>query len=173
MGLWLSLMVYQGPNGLPMTFVIQVEGLRACCVRRRVGGARHRGHGGAASWSWRRSLMEVAFKWPCILFTLGALTVTCLLPGSLLTEATPTGRTDVIEIAGPLLGGSNCATVICDRGTPSAPALVPTVALAAAPLMGALLSLVAVALRRRRSPHCVLPRGTPTPLLRPPQLQFR
>ena len=117
-------------------------------------------------------MKEVGRRWLGLVFALGALTVSCLLPGSLLTQARPSARTATIEAAGSDLAGSNCAAVICNRGTPSAPAQVPTGPLVAAVISSAFVALVAMAVRRRRRPSAPLPTGSPFPLFRPPQLAF-
>ncbi|HSZ38033.1 MAG TPA: hypothetical protein VK773_13145 [Acidimicrobiales bacterium] len=112
----------------------------------------------------------MARKWLGLVIGLAALTVSCLLPGSLLTSAPPAGRVAAIELAVPAVGSVNCAAVICNRGTPSAPGLVPAVSVAVALLSGLFLVLVATAVRRRRRPCAALPTGNPLRLLRPPQL---
>jgi hypothetical protein len=114
-------------------------------------------------------LRGVGRTWLGLVFALGALTISCLLPGSLLTQAPPSARTATIEAAGSDLASSNCAAVICNRGTPSAPAQVPTVPLVAAVISAAFLALVAMAVRRTHPPSVPLPTGNPSPLFRPPQ----
>lgn len=104
------------------------------------------------------------------LVALTALAVGCLAPGAMLAQPTPSQGSGTIAIpAASAPSGSECAAVSCDRGSPSAPAPVPSLALAGTLAAGALVLLTIRSTRRRRRGAISLPAGSPTRLLRPPQ----
>jgi hypothetical protein len=79
------------------------------------------------------------------------------------------GASAIITAAAPAPSGSECAAVSCNRGSPSSTASVPSITLAGTIAAGILVLLALCAVRRVRRGTSVLPAGSPTRLLRPPQ----
>jgi len=100
--------------------------------------------------------------------SLAALAVSCVVPGSTLSE-TPTGGAAIVTALAPAPSGSECAAVSCNRGSPSSTASPPSISLAGMIAAGILVLLALFAVRRARRLAGTLPAGTPSPLLRPPQ----
>jgi hypothetical protein len=105
------------------------------------------------------------------LVALSALALGCLAPGASIAQPAPRPVPGTIATpAAPAPSGSECAAVSCDRGSPTAPAPAPGLALAGTLAAGTLVLLTICAVRRRRPATTSLPAGSPTRLLRPPQL---
>jgi hypothetical protein len=116
----------------------------------------------------QRCAMRSGRQW--VLLMLAAVVVSCLIPGSMLSEAAPISRTvSVLEATSLAPSGSECAALSCQRGSPSTPAPVPALALACALAFAALVALSVGAFRRSRPARIALPAGIPLRLLRPPQ----
>jgi hypothetical protein len=113
----------------------------------------------------------VASRWRQLLVTVAAVAVSCLVPGSMLTQTTPAPSigTIVTAVAVPLPLGGGCAAVSCNRGSPSSPVPVPSLTLASTIAAGLLFVLALCVVRRARVRAAVLPTGSSSPLLRPPQ----
>jgi hypothetical protein len=114
----------------------------------------------------------MAAKWRWLLVALAAVTVGCLVPGSMVTQTLSGSRTARIEAAIPAPSGSECAAVACNRGSTSAPLPLPGVAVAGMLGAGALFFLVMQMVRRARRIVEALREGNPLRLLHPPQLSF-
>jgi hypothetical protein len=112
----------------------------------------------------------VTWRWRWLLMALAAVVVSCLVPGSMLSEVPAAARVASIEALAPSASGSNCAAVACNRGTTSSPAAAPSVALAGTLAAGILIVLLARTARRGHKTRLVLPEGAPARVLRPPQL---
>ena len=63
----------------------------------------------------------LASRWRRLLVTVAALAVSCLVPGSMLSQSTPAAGTIATAVAVPAPSGSDCAAVSCNRGAPSSP----------------------------------------------------
>ena len=113
----------------------------------------------------------VASRWRRLLVSVAAVAVSCLVPGSMLDRTTPAPGIGAIVTAGavPLPSGSECAAVSCNRGSPSFSAPVPNLTLAGTIAAGLLVVLSLRTVRRARRRAAVLPTGSSSPLLRPPQ----
>lgn len=112
-------------------------------------------------------------RWRWLLLALAAVTIGCLVPGSMISQTlSASSRTAAIETAAPTPTGSECAAVSCTRGGSSAPLPVFPVALAGVTAAGALFVLLALRARRTRTTAEALPEGNPLRLLHPPQLTF-
>jgi len=101
--------------------------------------------------------------------TLAALAVSCVVPGSTLSESPTAGGAAIVTALAPAPSGSECAAVSCNRGSPSSTASLPSISLAGTIAAGILVLLALFAVRRARRLAGTLPAGTPSPLLRPPQ----
>jgi hypothetical protein len=104
---------------------------------------------------------------------LAAVVVSCLVPGAMLSQAPSASGVASIEAVTPTATGSAssaCAAVACNRGSTSAPAAMPSLALAGALAAGVLVVVAARAARRAPKTKSVLPAGVSWRLLRPPQL---
>ena len=117
----------------------------------------------------RLSLGGVAPRWRWLLVTLAALAVSCVVPGSMLSQPPPAGRAAMVTALAPAPSGSECAAVSCNRGSPSSTVPLPSVSLAGTIAAGMLVILALFAVLRARRRTGSLPAGTPSPLLRPPQ----
>ncbi len=105
--------------------------------------------------------------WRWLLVALVALTMSCLVPGSLVSQAPPTqGDNIATPVQTPSL--SECAAVSCNRGSPSS-APLPAVSVAGALVAGIFMLALLRTLRRVRAGATTLPTGIPSRLLRPPQ----
>lgn len=114
----------------------------------------------------------MAPKWRWVLVALAALAVSGLVPGSMFSQPGLQPDSGAIITALPAPSGSECDAVACNRGTPSSSVPLPGIALVGTIAAGSVV-LVALCLQRRR--HRVataLPTGSPSPLLRPPQLDL-
>jgi len=116
----------------------------------------------------RLSLGGVAPRWRWLLVTLAALAVSCVVPGSVLSQAPPAGRAAMVTALAPA-PLSECAAVSCNRGSSSSTVPLPSVSLAGTIAAGMLVILALFAVLRARRRAGSLPAGTPSPLLRPPQ----
>ena len=116
----------------------------------------------------RLSLGGVAPRWRWLLVTLAALAVSCVVPGSVLSQTPPAGRAAVITGVAPA-PSSECAAVSCNRGSSSSTAPLGSVSLAGTIAAAMLVLLAPFAVLRARRCAGNLPAGTPSPLLRPPQ----
>lgn len=103
---------------------------------------------------------------------LAAVTVGCLVPGSMVSQTPWASRTASIEAAASAPSGSACAAVACNRGSTSAPLPLPSGAVAGILAAEALFFLLTHMVRRARRTAKALPDGNPLRLLRPPQLTF-
>jgi hypothetical protein len=113
----------------------------------------------------------VAPKWRWLLTALAALAVSCLVPGSMLSQPVPrVGGAAIVTPVTAAPTGSECAAVSCNRGSPSSTVPLPGITLAGAIAAGVLVLLALHAVRRRRRTVTALPAGSPSLLLRPPQL---
>ena len=115
------------------------------------------------------SLGGVTPRWRWLLVTLAALAVSCVVPGSMLSQPPPAGGAAMVTAPAPAPSGSECAAVSCNRGSPSSTAPLPSVSLAGTIAAGMLVLLALFAVLRARRHAGSLPAGTPSPLLRPPQ----
>jgi hypothetical protein len=79
------------------------------------------------------------------------------------------GSGTMITAAAPSPSGIECAVVSCNRGSPSSTVPLPSITLAGAIAAGILVTLTLYTLRRVRRGVVVLPAGSPSALLRPPQ----
>ncbi len=117
-----------------------------------------------------RSLGSVARRWQWLVVTLAAVAVSCFVPGSMLSQPLPqAGSGTMITAAAPSPSGIECAVVSCNRGSPSSTVPLPSITLAGAIAAGILVTLTLYTLRRVRHGVVVLPAGSPSALLRPPQ----
>jgi hypothetical protein len=114
----------------------------------------------------------MALRWRWLLVALAAMTVGCLVPGSMVTQTPAAYRTASIEAAAPAPSGSECAAVACNRGSTSAPLPLPSVAVAGMLAAGALFFLLTHMVRRARRTATALPLGNPLRLFHPPQPAF-
>lgn len=114
----------------------------------------------------------MALRWHWLLVLLAALTVACLVPGSMVSESPAASLSASIEPAAPTPSGSECAAVACNPGSPSAPTPAPPLALADILAAGATFVLLTLVVRRKREKTEDLPQGNRFPLLRPPQQAF-
>jgi len=118
-----------------------------------------------------RSLGSVARRWQWLVVTLAAVAVSCLVPGSMVSQPPPqAGGGTIITAAAPSPSGSECAAVSCNRGSPSSTVPLPSITLAGTIAAGLLVVLALCAFRRPRRGAALLPAGAPSPLFRPPQL---
>ena len=101
--------------------------------------------------------------------TLGAVAVSCLVPGSMLAQPTGAPGTTAIVTQAAVPSGSECAAVSCNRGSSSSSVPIPSLALAGTLAAGILVLLALSAARRHRPGAVALPAGSPLRLLRPPQ----
>lgn len=102
--------------------------------------------------------------------TVAAMAVSCLVPGTNLSESPTAGGAAIVTAVAPASSGSGCAAVSCNRGSPSSTVPLPSLSLAGTIAAGVLVLLVLFAVRRARRGAGTLPDGTASPLLRPPQL---
>lgn len=116
------------------------------------------------------SICVVAPRWHWLLVALAAVTVACLVPGSMVSATPSAPRSASIETTTPTPSGSECAAVACNPGSPSASSLAPCLVLAATLAAGALFVRFTRVIRRERKASGTLPEGSPLRLLRPPQL---
>jgi hypothetical protein len=114
----------------------------------------------------------MAARWRWLLVALAAVTVGCLVPGSMVTLTPTASSAATIEAAAPAPSGSECAAVACNRGSTSAPLPPPGVAVAGMLAAGALFFLLTQLIRRARGTAEALPEGNPLRLLHPPQPTF-
>ena len=101
--------------------------------------------------------------------TLAALAVSCVVPGSMLSQSPTAGAAAIVTALAPSPSGSQCAAVSCNRGSPSSTVPLPSISLAGTIASRILVLLALFAVRRARRVTGTLPAGTPSPLLRPPQ----
>ena len=101
--------------------------------------------------------------------TLAAVAVSCLVPGSMLSQPpVRAASAAIITVAAPAASGSECAAVSCNRGSATSTASLPGITLAGT-LAAGLLSVLTLRTVRRVRRGTVLPAGSLTRLLRPPQ----
>ena len=117
----------------------------------------------------RLSLGGVAPRWRWLLVTLAALAVSCVVPGSMLSQPPPAGRAAMVTALAPAPSGSECAAVSCNRGSPSSTVPLPSISLAGTIAAGILVLLALFAVRRARRLRAPCLPARPSPLLRPPQ----
>jgi hypothetical protein len=79
------------------------------------------------------------------------------------------GGAAIITAGVPAPSGSECAAVSCNRGSSSSTASVPSITLAGMLAAGLLVVAALCGVRRVRRGATVLPAGSLTRLLRPPQ----
>lgn len=118
------------------------------------------------------SVDAVALRWRWLLVALAAVTVACLVPGSMVTASPAASHSASIEPAAPTPTGSECAAVACNPGSPSVPTPALCLAVAAILAAEALFVLFTGVIRGERKSSFTLPQGNPLRLLRPPQPAF-
>lgn len=119
------------------------------------------------------SVGVVAPKWHWLLVAIAAVTVACLVPGSMVSESPAASHSASIGAAAATVpSGIECAAVACNPGSPSVPSPAPPLALAGILAAGAFFVLLMGVVRHGRETTETLPRGNPLQLLRPPQLAF-
>ena len=102
--------------------------------------------------------------------TLAAVAVSCLVPGSMLSQPpVQAGSAAIMTPAAPAASGSECAAVSCNSGSPSSTTSLPSITLAGTLAAGLLVVLALCTVRRTRRGAAVLPAGLLPRLLRPPQ----
>lgn len=113
--------------------------------------------------------MIVASRWRWIVVTLAAVAVSCLVPGSMLSQPTRATGATIVTAVTPAPSGIECAVVSCNRGSPSSSVPVLSLALAGTITAGVLVLVALRTVRRLGLAAVALPAGSPSRLLRPPQ----
>ena len=130
---------------------------------------RHVDQPGHRAGGLRRAPKSTSHMWCLLLVTLVAVALSCLAPDSMLSRPPTSAGAAIVTAPVPPPSGSACAGVACSRGSPSSTVAIPGITLAGDVASTALAVLALCTVRRRRPGPGVLPAGSSSLLLRPPQ----